>query len=230
MFETGIPFVQRMDEVIKWMTVDSANFVLLYINEPDVISHQTGPFSPEVRKKLSELDDAVQHLVTRLDETGLSEETNLIILSDHGMTEVREDRVIDLKQLFDLDDFIVSGDSPVLNLFFLDKANMDKVYGRLLEASKSTPFRVWRRGEVPAEYHYNAHRRIGELVLEADEGYEIEIKEGQFVSIRRDGHMDGNRETLKKMDILQKFDDFLERKNKTTMKVDFQAILTISLN
>lgn len=210
------------------LDVDPANFVLLYIDEPDEISHQTAPFSPEVRKKLSELDNAVQHLVNRLNETDLLDETNLIILSDHGMSEVREEHVIDLTKLCDSGDFITAGVSPNLNLFFTNKTNIPKVYEQLLNASRSLPFTVWRRDEVPAQYHFNKHRRIGELVLEADNGFEIVIRENPFPYnyFTAQKLIDSKKKLLNsvresqetKMDILQKFDDFQERKNKTTKK------------
>lgn len=59
-FEIGIPIIQRVDEVVQWLAKDKANFVLLYINEPDKTSHEFGPFSPEVRERLKEVDDAVK--------------------------------------------------------------------------------------------------------------------------------------------------------------------------
>lgn len=230
-FERGISFTKRMDEVIKWMTLDEdpANFVLLYIDEPDETAHQTAPFSPQVRNVLRELDDAVQHLVNRLNETDLLDETNVIILSDHGMSEVREDHVIDLTQLCDSGDFITAGISPNLNLFFPNKTNIPKVYEQLLNASRSLPFTVWRKGEVPAQYHFNKHRRIGELVLEADNGFELVIQASPFPynhftaqklieAKKKQLESAGENKEQAGMDILQKFDDFLVRKNKTTMK------------
>ena len=236
-FERGIPFVERMNEVVKWLTLDTepANFVLLYIDEPDEVSHQTSPFSPQVRNMLRELDNAVQHLIIRLNETDLLEETNLIILSDHGMSEVQEERVLDLTKLCDSNDFITSGVSPNLNLFFYNTANIQKVYEQLLNASNVLPFTVWRKAEVPAQYHFSKHRRIGDLVLEADNGYEIVIGENPFpynyftaqkvIEAKRrqlDKMREEEGEPSKKMDIIEKFDDFIIRKNQTTKKVDFQ--------
>ena len=231
-FERNISYIDRVEEVVQWMTrdVDPANFVLLYIDEPDETSHQTAPFSPQVRKTLRELDLAVLHLMKRLNETGLLEETNLIILSDHGMSEVREEHVIDLTKLCDSGDFITAGVSPNLNLFFYDKANIEKVYEQLLNASQSLPFSVWRKAEVPAQYHFSSHRRIGDLVLEADNGFEIVIRENPFPynlftaqelikSQKRllDSVPDESSDASK-MTILEKFDDFLLRKNRTTKK------------
>lgn len=222
-----------MDEVVKWMTLDEdpANFVLLYIDEPDETSHQTAPFSPQVRKMLGDLDNAVQHLLNRLNETDLLEETNLIILSDHGMSEVSEERVLDLTKLCDSRDFITAGVSPNLNLFFHDKANVEKVYQQLLNASNQLPFAVWRKAEVPAQYHFSKHRRIGDLVLEADNGYEIVIRENPFpynyftaqkLIESKKKLLDSVRNetgfSSRKMHILEKFDDFIVRKNQTTRK------------
>lgn len=235
-FERGIPLIERMDEVVKWMTLNQepANFVLLYIYEPDSTAHQTGPFSPQVRSMLGELDNAVQHLVTRLNETDLLEETNLIILSDHGMSETREDNILDLTKLCDSGDFMAIGDTPNLNLFFYNKANIEKVYEQLLNASNRLPFTVWRTAEVPAEYHFSKHRRIGDLVLEANNGFDLVIGENPFefnyftaqkvIDAKRkqlDSARDG-KEPSRKLNIIEKFDDFLVRKSEMRKKVAFQ--------
>lgn len=82
-FKRGLTFIERMDKAVEWLTFDvnPANFVLVYIDEPDEIAHKNGPFSVEVKEVLKNLDDSIKHLLTRLKETGLLEETNIIILS-----------------------------------------------------------------------------------------------------------------------------------------------------
>lgn len=231
-FEHGLPFTQRMDQAIDWLTLDKdpANFVLVYIDEPDETSHNNGPFSPATRKILKDLDDAVKHFLKRLEEVDLINETNIIILSDHGMSEVREDRVIDLSELCDSQHLIVSGVSPNLNLFLEDKSKLDVIYEQLKSASQKLPFKVYKTGEVP--FHFNTHRRIGDIVVEADDQYEVVLKENPFpynlfnahqiIEKRRaeiDSVSESRTPSIDKMNIVEKFEDFLVRKSKTTLKV-----------
>ena len=225
-YKRNLTFFHRMDEAFEWLTLekDAPNFVLVYIDEPDETSHHNGPFSEEVREILRQLDDAIKYFIEKLKKVNLLNETNIIILSDHGMSEVREDRVIDLTDLCDSDEFKVGGVSPNLNLFFKDETKVDNIYNQLLDASKQLPFTVYRSGEVPAHYHFNNHRRIGSIVLEADDGYEIVIKTNPFPYnfstaqkeiAKKKAEIENankNKANVKKNDIMDEFKDFLIRK------------------
>lgn len=95
-FSDGTPLKDRMEKVVEWLTLDEpANFVLLYIDEPDQTSHKFAPFSKEVRDLIMKIDDSVKYLINRLKEVGILDETNLIILSDHGMSEIRGKKILD---------------------------------------------------------------------------------------------------------------------------------------
>lgn len=149
------------------------------------------------------------------------------------MSEVSEERVIHLTKLCDSKDFLVSGVSPNLNLFFYDKSNIEKVYNQLLNASMKLPFKVYKKGEVPAHYHFNKHRRIGEIVLEANDGFEIVMKQNpesfdyliaQDEIKRMNDLIESNKnknetEAFKKMGIIEKFKDFAIRKNKSKLHI-----------
>lgn len=229
-YERGLTFIERMDKAIEWLTLDKdpANFVLVYIDEPDEISHNYGPFSPQTREVIKKLDDAIAYFLDKLKEFGLINDTNIIIVSDHGMSEVRPERVLVLNGMCDTEDILVSGVSPNLNLFVKDKANIEKVYLQLKEASDELPFSVYKTGEVPAHYHFNNHRRIGDIVIEADDGYEVVLKEKiwqydpenatQLIA-KTKSIVENNKieeSPTDKLDIIQKFDDFQIRSNQPT--------------
>lgn len=76
---------------------DRPAWVSLYLGEPDKQGHATGPLSPEVDEKLEEVEEAMRGLMRGLAEQELLNCVNLIIVSDHGMTQAVEDPDIDLR-------------------------------------------------------------------------------------------------------------------------------------
>lgn len=49
----------------------------------------------------------------------------------------------------------------------------DAVFSILKNHSSTKHYRVYRRNEIPEEYHYRNNRRILSILLEADEGWDV---------------------------------------------------------
>ena len=64
----------KPDVVINWMT------------EPDHIQHATGPGSPSSRASIRADDAEVGLLLRKLESLGLANQTNIIVVSDHGFS------------------------------------------------------------------------------------------------------------------------------------------------
>lgn len=82
---------QRIDIIIEWLQkpIQSANCVFAYFDEPDTTAHEFGPFSTEVLAQVRRADQTVGYFLNELKSKNLLSRTNLMILSDHGMAEVR---------------------------------------------------------------------------------------------------------------------------------------------
>jgi len=82
---------QRIDIIIEWLQkpIQSANCVFAYFDEPDATAHKFGPFSTEVLAQVKRADQTVGYFLKELKSKNLLSRTNLMILSDHGMAEVR---------------------------------------------------------------------------------------------------------------------------------------------
>src|SRR5699024_4263991 len=52
----------------------------------------------QVRSKIQLIDSTVSYLISRLEENGLSKQTNLLFLSDHGMSEIKPEKVLYLEK------------------------------------------------------------------------------------------------------------------------------------
>lgn len=229
-YTRGIPLENRMEKVIEWLTLENepANFVLMYIDQPDETQHVTGPYSPETREIIKKLDNSIEYLVRRLKEVQLDNSTNLIILSDHGMSEIEPERIIDLTSFVDTSKFVSVGASPNLNIHLKNKKHLHIIYSQLDRASKQLPFKVYKKSEMPKKFHFNDHRRIGDIVLEADDGYSIKLDSKNtslsFLSyFKASGEIKKKKNELKKhkkvsfkgMNIVERFDEFPKRKKQT---------------
>ena len=82
---------KRIDKIIEWMSdnPEEANCVFAYFDEPDFQAHKFGPFSHQVLAEVKRADNIIGYLLDKLRQKKLLERTNLIILSDHGMSEIR---------------------------------------------------------------------------------------------------------------------------------------------
>ncbi len=70
---------------------------LLWFSEPDTSQHAHGVGSPEAVAVIREADRQFGRLLEWIDARGLSSETNILVLSDHGYSTISE--VIDIESL-----------------------------------------------------------------------------------------------------------------------------------
>lgn len=94
---SDITFTERVDYLISWFTDKKKpiNLGLLYFPEPDELGHKTGAGSQNVTDFIkNELNDILGYLFTRLKEVNLFDDMNIILTSDHGMTNYTKDKAI----------------------------------------------------------------------------------------------------------------------------------------
>ena len=109
-------FQDRVDTVIDWFTDEHSpvNFVMLYFEEPDHSGHLFGPNAKEIIDKILELDNLVGYLKQKLKAAGLFDNMDIIITSDHGMTQI--DNIVYLEEFVNSSLYKVYGETPVLHL------------------------------------------------------------------------------------------------------------------
>ena len=108
----------RIDKVLTWLTnvVSPANLVMLYFGDPDEAGHFAGPDSDLVKKHLKKLDLTLGYLLDRLKKDNLTD-VNIVITSDHGMSSISKDKVIDLTKIIpSYSKFTTYSFSPMLHI------------------------------------------------------------------------------------------------------------------
>ena len=174
-YDGTVPNEDRVQQVLNWLTLPEDErpvFITLYFSDTDTWGHMYGPEAVNMDTIIQELDGYMGMLIEGLDERGLLDEVNIIITSDHGMTELSRDSIIFL------DDYIeVSSDSirmiewsPVAMILPVDSW-VDSVYNSLHEVHDNMV--VYRKEDIPDRLHFSSHRRIPPIICIADEGWSI---------------------------------------------------------
>ena len=172
-YDESMPGNARVDRVLGWLDRSSAErptFLTLYFEDVDSAAHAFGPESRNVRDAVSRVDGYLGRLLQGLERRGIHDHINVVITSDHGLSETNVDRVVVLDDYINLDDVDVIDINPTLGL--LPKPGReDAVYEALANAHQR--LRVYRRQETPPHWHYRDHSRIPPIVGVVDEGWQV---------------------------------------------------------
>ncbi|GAA5894436.1 hypothetical protein JCM6882_004821 [Rhodosporidiobolus microsporus] len=101
-------FRKKVDRVGKWLDMPYSHrphLMAVYAPDVDQAGHKAGPHSKTVEKALSGLDEFVRQIVEKVDERNLTDVVDVVVVSDHGMTETSNDRLIYLDDLLGPDNF-----------------------------------------------------------------------------------------------------------------------------
>lgn len=174
-FNTIRNWTDNIETVIGWLTDSEkpANFVSMYFDDPDSFAHTHGPWGKATLDSVRRIDGAAGYLIKRLREVELASKTNIIFVSDHGMAEVNN--VIYLADFIDTSGFELYGNTPAWSVFVKkDRRNQkNKIFRELLAVSKKNHFRIYKRSDIPPEYHYSKSPRIGDFFLLADKKFDL---------------------------------------------------------
>ncbi len=176
-YNESMPDSARIDTVVKWLSYGNGKEVdlaTLYFSFVDARGHRHGPDSPEVIEAIKRADDLMGYLMQLLNQKQISQKTNLIIVSDHGMTDISRDRVVILDEMINPDDLEVISYSPAM-MANVKGNNLDEIYSAL--KANEEHFNVYKKEEIPERYQLKKHRRVPELLLVADIGYTITTRE-----------------------------------------------------
>lgn len=167
-YNKNAPYKKRVDQVIKWLKEPESmrpHFITLYFSLVDTEGHTHGPDADQVKAAVLEVDEIIGLLWKKLQKTELP--VNLILVSDHGMQQTKNDSPIFLKGLTDLSGYEIAPSSGVINLLYAknkDSVDIDKTIAEL-KAKANGQFVVYRPEEVPPHLHYSNNDRLGDIIV-----------------------------------------------------------------
>ena len=170
---------ERVDGLLTWLALppeQRPKFATLYLDLVDTTGHKFGPDAPETYAALKEVDGALARLLAGLVKLDVRDTTNLVVVSDHGLTAIDAKRVIFLEDLMPIANLQVESYGP--NGGVRPKVGTAEELVASIRAKQVPHLQVYLREETPERFHYRHNPRIPPVVLVADEGWNIETKLG----------------------------------------------------
>lgn len=170
--EPRLTFEERADEAVKLLSLPESErpeLVMVYMDEPDLTSHYNGPLSSEAESVVAHLDSLVADMHRKLQALPYADKINLIVVSDHGMTDISNERFVDW------DDYLkpswyerIVGTTPT-NIYAKENC-VDSIMTALAGV---VHIQAWRHGEVPEELNYGTSERCGDVIVAPDLGWQF---------------------------------------------------------
>ncbi len=172
-FDDNRPAAARLDQVFQWLDLPAAMrpvFLTLYFADADTQGHAHGPDSKEVGEAIARDDGYLGQLVNGLTRRGILDRVNIVVVSDHGMAAVDDERVIVADDYVSAGDAFISDINPTLGVF--PKAGKEDAVHRAL-ANANQHLKVFRKAETPDRWHYRDHPRVPPIIGVAEEGWQV---------------------------------------------------------
>ncbi|XP_056295869.1 glycerophosphocholine cholinephosphodiesterase ENPP6 isoform X2 [Pseudoliparis swirei] len=164
-------FIDSIGNAMNVLSSGEADMAAIYHEKIDVEGHHFGPKSPEVRAAVQELDKALQLLNSIIKEKGMMDKLNIMLFSDHGMTELQwMDKVIELDKHINMSDIAKMMDrGPVVSLWPKDN-KYQAVYAMLTQIPNMN---AYAKQEIPERFNLRSGKFVSPLTLVADPGWFI---------------------------------------------------------
>ena len=169
-YDGSVKFKSRVDSVISWFNLpieQRPKLTMLYFSEPDYTGHEYGPNSNEVNRSVIEMDSIFGYLIDELSRTKVYKDLDIIVVSDHGMSDVSLDKVILLDTFIDLDKYKVIPSFAVTHLWNL---NDDEDISRIFDSENNV--QIFKKGQFPKKYHFSNSDSPDYLIV-ADLGWSL---------------------------------------------------------
>lgn len=170
-YDAKLNSTQRVNLLLSWLNrADNkrADLATLYFSEVDTVGHQYGPDSEEVNQAIIRVDRALNYLLQQLESQKLLPKTTLLIVSDHGMADIKDKQQIDLSAYLKNFPNISIHWQGALAGFNFPEQESSAIFKQL---SQEKHIQCWRKNEVPAKFHFGQHHRIPKGLCLAEVGW-----------------------------------------------------------
>jgi ectonucleotide pyrophosphatase/phosphodiesterase family member 5 len=168
------PYRERVDGVIQWMKLPynkRPHFITSYFDATDTYGHKYGPDSPGVNIAIARLDSILGYYFEKLKEINLFDSTDIIVVSDHGMTNISTEKTVNIESILLGLQYRQNGSGPFM-MIEPKEGKLEAVYNRLKENEEH--YKVYKREDVPEYFHFSDNPLIARIVIIAENGWSLE--------------------------------------------------------
>jgi len=172
-YDGDLPNEERINIVLEYLDKpkkDRPHFLTVYFSDTDDYGHMGGPDSSSINVAIQECDARMGQLIEGLEKRNILDKVNIIIVSDHGMAQLSQDRLIFLDDYLDPTNLEIKNWYPLLDIW-CDESQVDSIYN--LIHNKHESLSVYKKEDVPEYLHYSNNRRIAPIVGILDNGWSL---------------------------------------------------------
>src|SRR6185312_17403011 len=133
-----------------------------------------GPSSPELKEAVGKVDAAIGKLLEGLSHRGIESKINIVVVSDHGMSQLSRDRIVVLDDYIDLSKIDAMYDGPAFSFYPKKEADTKALIARM---QKIPHARLYSQANAPERFHYSGSARLTPYFLLMDDGWSITSKD-----------------------------------------------------
>lgn len=182
-FDGSVSNADRVAQVLDWFALppqERPQFVSVYFEAIDSASHEFGVDSPEERAAVAAVDASIGQLLEGLRVGGQLEQLNILVVGDHGMTNLDADRIIYLDDYLDISTLEslyspqLSGErqgNAVFAAWHGEADQIDTLYQALALAHPGLG--VYRQAQFPEWFHQRHPQRSPDLILLPEPGWMV---------------------------------------------------------
>ncbi|KAM4581006.1 ectonucleotide pyrophosphatase/phosphodiesterase family member 7 [Odontesthes bonariensis] len=166
---------QNIDTVMDWFSQEDFNLVTLYFGEPDSVGHAKGPDHSDRKVIIRQIDRTIGYLRDAIGRHGLNDSLDVIITSDHGMTTIKKRPLVDeiilnkYLNLLKLASFEIL-DYGGFGILTPRPGKEQEIFDALSNAPNLT---VYKKHEMPENFHLGKSERMPPIVVIADLGFNL---------------------------------------------------------
>ncbi|CEP01730.1 Alkaline phosphatase family protein [Plasmodiophora brassicae] len=170
---------QAARDTLRWIDQmreekpDKPFLALMYIDEVDRVGHRPGPKSNEMAAVLERIDGVIGEVVQALEKRSLMDTTAILVVSDHGMTQLSDQRRAELGDLVDMALIERHFEYVSMVQIWPKDGCLEDVYRQLKAKQTDSTFRVYLKQDLPDRLRYKVNRRIAPIVVMSAPGFSI---------------------------------------------------------
>lgn len=178
-YDGSVANLTRIAKVFEWLQLpeeDRPRMITLYFSDMDDTGHRYGPSNDaELKKTLTRLDRELGALFEGL--KSFEEEIHVILVSDHGMADVKKEQLINLDQLTQGIEARVVNNGALAHLHLKNPSEKENVIKQLKERSPDIAIDDLRTNENYTDIS-KFPQRVGDLVILPKLGYYLADERG----------------------------------------------------
>lgn len=167
-------YYERADWVLSAMTrpeTEIPDLVMWYFDQPDGAMHRHGPTSREAVAQAEHIDSVLRYFFYHIRKSPVFERINFIVTADHGMTQLSEERRINLYELLDTTQVVRTVRETPFGLEV--KPSYAQKAIRILR--RTGHIKAWKREKMPNRYHYGSYAdRLTNLIVLPEMGWRLD--------------------------------------------------------